>query len=54
MNLGGEGLKKDPVCGMTVDEKETKLMSNYEGKDYYFCSAHCKTSFDKDPRRYRR
>lgn len=38
---------------MTVDEKKTKFTSNYEGKNYYFCSAICKTNFDKDPRRYK-
>jgi YHS domain-containing protein len=45
-------LQKDPVCGMMVDEKKTKLTSIYEGKRICFCSASCKTSFDKDPRRY--
>ncbi len=45
-------MQKDPVCGMTVDEKKTKFTSNYEGKNVVFCSATCKTSFDKDPRRY--
>jgi YHS domain-containing protein len=45
-------LQKDMVCGMMVDEKKTKLMSTYEGKSFYFCSAACKSSFDKDPRRF--
>jgi Cu+-exporting ATPase len=45
-------LQKDPVCGMMVDEKKTKLMSRYEGKRFYFCSVSCKTNFDEDPRRY--
>jgi Cu+-exporting ATPase len=43
---------KDPVCGMTVDEKRTKLKSEYMGKTFYFCSAACKSSFDKDPHEY--
>lgn len=46
-------MQKDPVCGMSVDEKKTKFMSNSEGKNFYFCSATCKTSFDKDPRKYK-
>jgi len=46
-------LQKDPVCGMMVDEKKTKLTSTYEEKSFYFCSPACKTSFDKDPRRYK-
>ncbi len=43
---------KDPVCGMMVDEKKTKLKSEHEGKTFYFCSAACKTTFDKDPHKY--
>lgn len=45
-------MMKDPVCGMTVDEKKTKLKSEHEGKTFYFCSASCKTAFDKDPHKY--
>lgn len=47
-------MQKDPVCSMTVDEKKTKLVSTYEGKNFYFCSTACKASFDKDPRKYKR
>ena len=45
-------MQKDPVCGMTVDEKKTKLTSKHEGKTFYFCSTSCKTTFDKDSHRY--
>jgi len=45
-------MKKDPVCGMTVDEREARLKSDYGGGTYYFCSAGCKAAFDKDPHRY--
>ena len=45
-------MAKDPVCGMTVDEKMTKLKSEHEGIAFYFCSAFCKSTFDKDPRKY--
>ncbi len=44
--LGVERLAKDPICGMTVDEKTAKLKSEHEGKTFYFCSAGCKTTFD--------
>jgi YHS domain-containing protein len=47
-------MMKDPVCGMMVDEKKTKLRSEYEGKTFYFCSATCKAAFDKDPHKYGR
>ena len=46
------GMVRDPVCGMMVDEKKSKLKSEHEGKTFYFCSAYCKTNFDKDPHKY--
>lgn len=42
----------DPVCGMEVDEKTAKWITDYEGKTYYFCAPGCKASFDKDPQKY--
>jgi len=45
-------MAKDPVCGMTVDEKKAKLKSDYSGKTYYFCNPMCKTAFDKNPGQY--
>ncbi|HEX9240660.1 MAG TPA: YHS domain-containing protein [Candidatus Bathyarchaeia archaeon] len=45
-------MQKDPVCGMMVDEKKSKFTSSREGKTFYFCSAACKTSFDKNPQKY--
>jgi len=45
-------MQKDQVCGMMVDEKKTKLQSTYQGKNYYFCSSVCKTTFDKAPQKY--
>ena len=44
-------MAKDPVCGMTVDEK-SPLKSTHAGKNYVFCSASCKAKFDKEPGRY--
>lgn len=46
------GMAIDPICGMTVDESKTKLVSEHEGHKFYFCSSNCKKSFGKDPRRY--
>jgi len=43
---------RDPVCGMLVDEKTAKLKSDHDGHTFYFCSAACKTAFDKDPHKY--
>ena len=45
-------MAKDPVCGMTVDEKSAKFKSEHMGKTYYFCSAMCKQRFDANPTKY--
>jgi YHS domain-containing protein len=37
---------------MSVDEKKAPFKSEHDGKTFYFCSAGCKTAFDKDPHRY--
>lgn len=42
----------DPVCGMEVDEKAAKWVSEYKGTKYFFCSPGCKASFDRDPEKY--
>jgi len=47
-----ERMAKDPICGMMVNERKSKLKSEYEGMIFCFCSAGCKTTFDDDPRRY--
>jgi YHS domain-containing protein len=41
----------DPVCGMVVDESQAKTLE-YEGQTFYFCSDHCKGTFEADPERY--
>lgn len=43
---------KDVVCGMTVDTATTQHKSEYQGQTYYFCSAGCKSAFDKEPEKY--
>jgi YHS domain-containing protein len=47
-------LAKDPVCGMNVDEKKSKLVSEVGGSKFYFCSDYCKQKFDSDPQKYAR
>ncbi len=37
-------MKRDPICGMEVDEKNS-LKSIKNGKLYYFCSQNCKDKF---------
>ena len=40
----------DPVCGMYVDEKNSTLATEREGKKYYFCSTNCKLQFERPER----
>jgi len=42
----------DPVCGMDVDTKDSKVTSTYNDKTYHFCSESCKKSFEKAPAKY--
>ncbi len=40
---------RDPICGMMVEMATARYVSEYRGQKYYFCSASCKTQFDKNP-----
>jgi Cu+-exporting ATPase len=40
---------RDPVCGMTIEDKDAAATSTYRGKKFYFCSTSCKDKFEKDP-----
>ncbi len=42
----------DPVCGMTIEDRDAAATSTYEGRTYYFCSKSCKEDFDEDPVSY--
>ena len=42
----------DPVCNMEVKEETAAGQSNYNGKDYYFCSRSCEEKFQHDPQQY--
>ena len=45
-------MQTDPVCGMQVDDQKANSKSQYQGKDYYFCSEDCKRKFDAQPQQY--
>lgn len=45
-------MTKDPVCGMDVNEYETKHSTTWEGQKYHFCSDQCKQEFEREPRQY--
>jgi Cu(I)/Ag(I) efflux system membrane fusion protein len=52
--MSGTG-SMDPSCGMMVDEgrsRSAKLISEFQGKTYFFCSLQCKQQFDKTPQKY--
>ena len=42
----------DPVCGMSVVPGETKLVSLYEGRSYWFCAEGCREAFEANPGKY--
>lgn len=39
-------MAKDPVCGMGVDESSA-VRAVKDGKEYFFCSSHCRDSFSR-------
>jgi YHS domain-containing protein len=48
----GATMVQDPVCGMSVDPTTTTEKVEHAGTTYYFCSAGCRSTFEKDPTRY--
>jgi YHS domain-containing protein len=40
----------DPICGM--EASSDLFISEYGGKNYYFCSEYCKQQFEKAPEDY--
>jgi len=38
-------MTRDPVCGMSVDEKKAAGKSELNGRSIYFCSLKCKERF---------
>jgi YHS domain-containing protein len=44
-----DGTAKDPVCGMSVDEKTSGHKTEFRGKAYYFCSSTCQSAFSQNP-----
>jgi Cu+-exporting ATPase len=39
----------DPVCGMQIDPAKAAGKTEYKGRTYYFCSDHCKKTFEANP-----
>lgn len=45
-------MARDPVCGMSVDEKSARFRTDYGGSTYYFCSPGCLSNFSANPGKY--
>jgi len=43
---------KDSICGMMIEAEKSAGSSTFQGRTFYFCSAGCKRTFDKDPARH--
>jgi xanthine dehydrogenase accessory factor len=50
--LSASPLVEDPICHMKVDPQTAAGSFFFAGITYYFCNAHCKNTFEKDPRKY--
>jgi P-type Cu+ transporter len=46
------GTVTDPVCGMAVHVTDRTPRSEYQGREYYFCSSRCRETFEAAPARY--
>ncbi len=42
----------DPICGMTVDAAGARHLADYKGRRFYFCSASCRQTFEREPAKY--
>ena len=42
----------DPVCKMTIEDKDAVGNSTFKGTTYYFCTEQCKENFDRNPEAY--
>jgi YHS domain-containing protein len=42
----------DPVCGMTVNDKNTQFQTQFAGRKYFFCSEECRKEFEERPEEF--
>ncbi|MDR7484433.1 MAG: XdhC family protein [Armatimonadota bacterium] len=47
-----EAVATDPICGMTVVIARARYTVEHEGVRFYFCSDHCRHTFERGPARY--
>lgn len=46
--------ERETVCGTALEPETVAASYEYQGKIYYFCTAGCKTDFEKDLEKYLR
>lgn len=44
--------ERDPVCGMSLDPRQSAFTVERLGAVYHFCSAECRAAFTHDPARF--
>ena len=42
----------DPICGMAVNPKTTRITATIEGQTDYFCAEGCRETFIKNPHKH--
>ena len=42
----------DPVCGMNIDSEKAHASETRDGRNYYFCSMKCHSTFKTDPGKF--
>ena len=43
---------QDLVCGMMIDPDNAVAVTEYESREFYFCSDECRRAFEADPEAY--
>jgi Cu+-exporting ATPase len=42
----------DPVCSMTIEDRDAVATVDHGGSTYYFCSQDCAEEFEENPEDY--
>jgi len=51
-DLPAEVVAIDSICGMEVEIAGARHVVDYQGRRFYFCSASCRQTFEREPARY--
>lgn len=52
VDVAAPEMATDPVCGMDVDPRVARFVTEYDGTNHYFCAAGCQRAFEADPAAY--